>query len=203
MGTKIKNLVFDLGLVLLDWNREYLFGPYFNDKEKCDWFLSNVCDYAWNNSHDDGTPYAPTIVALKEKFPEWSKEIQMYYDEWTRTMGEQIPGMQEVLEELKARGYRLYALSNWSSETFYQIANRYPVLRLMDGYLISGDIGYLKPGKDIFRYFLEKYDLKASECLFVDDTLKNVEGCKAAGIDAVQFTGADAYRSELVRRGIL
>ena len=132
------NLIFDFGGVLIDWDPHHLYDPYFGDRARADWFLQNICTMEWNTQMDGGKPFAEGIAELSTRFPEWSKEIAMFHSQWTKMVGGPIPGMLELVRELKAAGHRLYGLSNWSAETFPLICHDYPVLKLLDGMVVSG-----------------------------------------------------------------
>ena len=132
------NLIFDFGGVLIDWDPHHLYDPYFGDRARADWFLQNICTMEWNTQMDGGKPFAEGIAELSARFPEWSREIEMFHSQWTKMVGGPIPGMLELVRELKAAGHRLYGLSNWSAETFPLICHDYPVLKLLDGMVVSG-----------------------------------------------------------------
>lgn len=132
------NLIFDFGGVLIDWDPHHLYDPYFGDRARADWFLQNICTMEWNAQMDGGKPFAEGIAELSTRFPEWSQEIAMFHSQWTKMVGGPIPGMLELVRELKAAGHRLYGLSNWSAETFPLICDDYPVLKLLDGMVVSG-----------------------------------------------------------------
>ncbi len=193
----IRNIIFDFGQVLVDWNPHYLFDPYFGDPDKATWFLDHICTNEWNRQFDAGKPFAEGLAELKAQFPEWTREIDVYWTEWTKMMGGPIPGMYELVADLKAAGYGVYGLTNWSSETFYQIEKNYPVFALLDGKVVSGDVRLLKPDAAIFRCLLDRYGLKAEESVFIDDTLPNVEGAHAAGLSGLHFQDAPTLREDL------
>ena len=132
------NLIFDFGGVLIDWDPHHLYDPYFGGRARADWFLQNICTMEWNTQMDGGKPFAEGIAELSARFPEWSQEIAMFHSQWTKMVGGPIPGMLELVRELKAAGHRLYGLSNWSAETFPLICDDYPVLKLLDGMVVSG-----------------------------------------------------------------
>lgn len=193
----IRNIIFDFGQVLVDWNPHYLFDPYFGDPDKATWFLDHICTNEWNRQFDAGKSFAEGLAELKAQFPEWTREIDVYWTEWTKMMGGPIPGMYELVADLKAAGYGVYGLTNWSSETFYQIEKNYPVFSLLDGKVVSGDVRLLKPDAAIFRCLLDRYGLKAEESVFIDDTLPNVEGARAAGLSGLHFKDAPTLREDL------
>src|SRR5262249_60026245 len=106
-------------------------------------------------------------------------------------------------EELGGRGHPLYALSNWSAETFPEARARFDVLRRFHTIVISGEVGVAKPDPRIYERFLERVGRRAAECLFIDDVAANVASARTCGFEALVFTGANALRIELVRRGLL
>ena len=193
----IRNIIFDFGSVLVDWNPERLYGPYFNDDAKMRYFLTEICPHAWNAQADAGRSTAEITEERVAVHPEWEKEIRMYFSQWIKMMGEQIPGMQELVEELKDRGYGLYGLTNWSAETFPLVKDNYPVFRLLDGIVVSGEEKIAKPDPGIFSILLQRYGLKPEECLFIDDNPGNVSTGESLGIRGLVFTSAAVLRSRL------
>lgn len=184
----IKNIVFDFGGVLVDWNPHYLYDGYFGSREKADWFLANICTMDWNVQMDGGKPFAQGIAELSAVHPQWSREIQMYFDRWMDMMGEEIPHMRELIQNLKRRGYHIFGLTNWSAETFCQVRHRYGIFDLLDGMTVSGEEHVTKPDQAIYRRLLERFSLVPGECLFIDDNAANVAGAIQAGMAAVRFT---------------
>lgn len=193
----IKNIIFDFGAVLLDWNPHYLYDPYFGDVEKAEWFLTNICTYPWNAQHDAGKLVAEGTAELVAQYPEWEKEIRMYYDEFEKMLSGQIADMEEYIKELKGRGFRIYGLSNWSVETFAMIRPKYPILDLMEDMVISGKEKVMKPDAKIYQIALSRFGIKPEESVFIDDNVNNIIGCEAAGIHGIVFKDAGQLRSDL------
>ncbi len=183
----IKNIIFDYGGVLLDWNPHYLYDPYFGDVEKAEWFLNNICTYEWNAQHDNGKPIAEGTAELIAEHPEWEREIRLYYDDFMKMMGGQIPGMEELVKGLKVNGYRVFGLSNWSVETFALVRPVYPVLNLMEDMVISGVEKVMKPDHRIFELALNRFGIKAEETIFLDDNPANVQAACELGIKGILF----------------
>ena len=192
----IKNIIFDFGAVLIDWNPHYVFDPYFGDPGKADWFLSNICTSEWNGEMDKGKPIVQGVAELSARFPEWAAEIELYFRDWKKMVGGEIPGSLDMVKRFKAAGYGIYGLSNWSAETFCQVEDEYPVLDLMDGKVVSGYENLLKPEPEIYRLLLSRYGLKAPECAFVDDNPANVAGADAVGIRGILFKSPSQVLSE-------
>lgn len=182
---------------MIDWDPHHLYDPYFGDRAKTDWFLQNICTMDWNLQMDGGKPFAEGVAELSAKYPEWSHEIGMFFHEWIKMIGGPIPGMLEFVQEMKAAGHGVYGLSNWSSETFPLIKDDYPVLQLLDGMVVSGYEGVTKPGPEIYNLLLQRYSLRASDCVFIDDNAANAAGAEAVGIRGIHFTGLEDLRSAL------
>ena len=193
----IKNIIFDYGGVLLDWNPHYLYDPYFGDTEKAEWFLTNICTYEWNAQHDNGKPIAEGTAELIALHPEWEKEIRMYYDDFMKMMGGQIPGMEEFIKDLKAKDYRVFGLTNWSEETFALVRHVYPVLDLMEDMVVSGIERVMKPDHRIFELALKRFGIEASETIFIDDNPNNVKAANEVGIRGILFQSRERLLSEL------
>ena len=194
----IKNIVFDYGSVLVDWNPHYLYDPYFGDREKADWFLTEICPYSWNILTDAELSFPEIVAERVAVFPEWKKEIEMYYEQWIKMVNpEPIAGMTEYVRELKARGYKTYGLTNWNKDTFALVRHQFEVFDILDGMVVSGEEGVKKPSPAFFRILLERFGLKAEESVFIDDIEKNVEGARALGFTGIRFTDRPALESVL------
>lgn len=193
----MKNIVFDFGGVLVDWNPHHLYDKYFGSREKAEWFLNNICLYSWNLQMDGGKPFAEGVAELQAEHPEWSEAIAIYHTRWIEMMNGEIEGMASVIRRLKAAGYGVYGLTNWSAETFPMVRDTYPVFQEFDGIVVSGEEHLLKPDAAIYKCLLERYDLQAEESLFVDDNADNVAGARNVGMKAIQFTSTEELEREL------
>ena len=193
----MKALVFDFGGVLVNWNPHHLYDSYFGSEDKATWFLENICTNEWNSQMDGGKPFHQGIAELTAKYPEYAQAIDVYYTRWIEMMGNEIEGMYELLQEYKAQGLLLLGLTNWSTETFCQVRDTYPIFKLMDGMVVSAEEHCIKPFPEIYRILLERFGLNACDCVFIDDRLPNVKGAEAVGMTGVLFTGAQALRAKL------
>ncbi len=193
----IRNLIFDFGSVLVDWDPHYLYVPYFGDASKAEWFLTEICPYTWNTQADAGRSLQEITEERIALYPQWEKEIRMYYDRWIEMMGGQIPGMEELVSDYKARGYGVWGLTNWSRETFPLVRHRYPVFDLLDGIVVSGEERTAKPGPELYRILLDRYALQAETCVFIDDSPRNAAGAEAVGIRGLVFRDAAQLRRDL------
>ena len=195
--SSIKNIVFDFGGVLVDWNPHHLYDKYFGSAEKATWFLENICRYSWNLQMDKGKPFAEGVTELQAIYPEWSEAIAIYHTRWIEMMGGEVDGTPDLLRRLKAAGYRVFGLSNWSMETFPLVRDEFPIFKELEGKVISGEELMVKPEPEIYHCLFERYSLVPSESVFIDDNADNVAGAKAVGMKAVQFVGAQALERTL------
>lgn len=200
----IKNIIFDFGGVLVDWNPHYLFDKYFNDINESNYFVENVCNSEWNAEMDGGKPFEQAVRERSAMFPKYAEALKLYQTNWMDTMGEEIPEMYDLIKSLKANGFPvIYGLTNWSAETFPTVQKTYRIFSLIDKIVVSGEVKQLKPNPEIFYTLLNKFNLKPEESLFIDDNLKNVEGAKAVGINAVLFRGVEKLREDLKNLRVL
>lgn len=197
-------VVFDLGNVVIEWDPRRLYRPLFaGDEEAMERFLAEVATPAWNTELDRGRPFAEAIAELSAAHPDHAELIEAYGQRWPETLGPPIEGTVAIMAELKATGVPLYALSNWSSETFPVARERHAFLAWFEGIVLSGEEGVAKPDPAIFQRLVERYDLHPSTTVFVDDSATNVEAAVALGFVGLVFVGSDALRRELVQRGVV
>ncbi len=193
----IKNIIFDFGGVLIDWNPHNLYDGYFGDKDKAQWFIDNVCTSEWNSQMDKGKPFDVGVAELVAKFPEWEKEIRVYQSRWHEMVTKEVPGMVQLLTDLKQSGYPIYGLTNWSDETMQDEFKRWDIFRLVDDMVVSGREKILKPDPALYNCLLTRFNLKPEECVFIDDNQKNVDAAERMGIHALHFEGAEKLRAAL------
>ena len=200
--TRRRSVAFDLGGVLIHWDPRLLFRKLLPSEDLVERFLAEVCTSDWNHALDGGLPLAEGIAERVARFPEHEPLIRAYGERFGEMMLP-MPASIALLDELRARGVGLYALSNWNADTFARTNALFPFLDVFDGLVISGRIGLAKPDPRIFGHLLEAHGLEAGDVLFVDDKAPNVEAASRAGIEGVLFEGAALLRAELVRRGLL
>jgi 2-haloacid dehalogenase len=196
-------VVFDLGGVLIDWDPRYLYRKLLADEAAVEEFLATVCTPEWNAEQDRGRPFAEAVAELVERHPAHAAAIAAYHERWTEMLGGEVPGTVAVLAELRAAGVPLYALSNWSAETFRLTRGRFPFLEWFDGLVVSGEERVTKPDRRIFELLLERFGLAPAATVFVDDSPANVAAARDLGIDAVHFRDAGGLRRDLAARGLL
>lgn len=198
----INTLIFDLGAVLIDWNPNYLYSKIFQEEEMR-FFLANICTPAWNEEQDAGRSLREATDLLIAQFPEHEANIRIFYDRWPEMLQGEIPDMIELLRVIKASGnYKLYALTNWSAETFPIAQERFEFLSWFDGIVVSGVEKDRKPFASFYTTLLNRYSINPDEALFIDDNLRNIKAAEQLGIHAIHFTNADELKPQLIEYGI-
>ena len=197
----IKNIIFDFGGVLVDWNPRYLYREHFQDESEMEFFLKNICTDEWNIQQDNGRLLTEGTELLQKQFPEHHSMIGLFYGEWEKMLKDSIPGTVAILYELK-KHYKLYGLTNWSAETIDIAYRRFPFFAEFEGILVSGVEKMIKPEHRIYRLLLDRYALKAEECIFIDDNEKNIVAAKEVGLHAIHFKNPNQLRVELEAFGI-
>lgn len=199
----IRNIIFDMGNVLLTYNPAYIASQLPVHDENRQLLIDNVFGASEWIHLDEGTMEEADFLALvQSRLPEQArKDARIALAEWHRHMVP-IDASYQLAKELKAAGYRLYLLSN-ASKRFHIYENSIPVFGLLDGRFISADYRCLKPQAAIYETFCSHFGLRPEECLFIDDVPANIAGGKAAGIDGVVFDGDVLHlRRELAVRGV-
>jgi 2-haloacid dehalogenase len=198
-----KVLVFDLGGVLIDWDPRHLYRKLIDDEDDIDTFLSEICTPEWNLKQDAGRALAEATVERISMFPEEKPLIEAFYGRWEEMLGGDIAETVEILRELKDRGETLYALTNWSGETFPIALQRFDFLQWFEGTIVSGTEKLAKPDPTIFHLLLDRYNLQANDCLFIDDSKVNIEAAGRIGFETHHFTSANRLRQYLTRSNLL
>ena len=195
----IKNVIFDLGGVLIDWNPDKVYKDVFNnDSEKMIHFYTKICTQDWNENQDAGYPMAKATEERVALFPEYEKEIRMFYGRWDDMLEDQIQGTVDILKELSDDpNYKVVALTNWSHETFPKAIAKFSFLQWFEGILVSGEEKTRKPFPEIYELTLSKFNLKAGESLFIDDNLRNIEAARKFGIHSIHFQSPEQLNKEL------
>ncbi len=192
MTKEIKNIVFDMGRVLLTFSPDVLLAPYFSDPEdraemkrrifeSGDWFLLDIGEVSEEEMLEKWVSESPERLetGIRGMFAEWQNYLLP------------IEGMTELLLLLKAEGYRLYLLSN-TSVRFREYCEKIEILRLLDGAYVSAFYHLVKPEPAAFRKACEVLAIDPEESFFVDDLPANVEGARSVGMRAFHFTDGNA-----------
>jgi len=198
MTSPIKAIIFDYGNVLIEWEPRYVYNRFFpNDPEGMERFFKEVDFLSWNAHQDKGRTFKEGVADLSGQFPHYTHLIQAYHDNWKDSIGISYTGTVEIMKQLKQKGYPLYGLSNWSAETFPYARSKFDFFELFDDMVISGLVGYVKPEPEIYHLMLEKIRKPAQECLFIDDSLPNIQQAQKMGFQTIHFKSSEQLADDL------
>lgn len=202
MTTAINHIVFDIGKVLIHYDPNIPYSRVIPDEAERAWFFANVCTHDWNVEQDRGRTWTDAEALLIEVHPGREEQIRAFRKYWNEMVPHAYEDSVAIMEGLIAEGRDVTMLTNFASDTFREAQARFPFLAKPRGVTVSGDIGLIKPDVAIYETHAKTFGLDPASTIFIDDSLPNVEGAKAAGWNAVHFVGADRLRSDLATYGI-
>ncbi len=199
----IKNVIFDCGRVIVHYNETYI-ASFFTENEEDAKLLGKIgmARKYWERFDLGILEDEEYKKEVKEELPErLHGNLDRLYDDWIGHCP-QIEGMPEIVEDVK-KNCKVYLLSNFNKSLRNQLY-KIPVLEKFDGLVISGEVKMAKPNPEIYQYLLHTYQLKAEECIFIDDLSTNIEVAKALGIHGYLFDGnVEKLRAYLTENGII
>jgi len=195
---KFDTIVFDLGGVLIDWNPDYVYRTIFHNEKDMRRFLDEICTAEWNDEQDAGRSLEEATELLVKKFPHEEKNIRAYYGRWEEMLRGPIDGTVDVLKALKDSGkYKLYALTNWSHETFPIALNRFGFLQWFDGTLVSGAEKIRKPFMEIYKLLIHRFHIHPHSAIYIDDNERNLAAPESLGMYTIHFESPGQLKEEL------
>ena len=199
---KLKNIIFDFGGVLVDWNPAYLYRNEFESESEMNYFLENICTPEWNIKQDEGRTLAEATETLQKEYPEHKEMIGLFYGRWEEMLKGDIKENVSVLKKLKEK-YPLYGLTNWSSELIDIAYKRFDFFKLFDGIVVSGDEKLIKPDPKLYDVLLNRYNIQANESLFIDDNEQNIVTARKMGFHTIHFIEGVDLEKEIKEMGLL
>lgn len=197
-------VIFDLGGVLIQWDPRHLYRKLFaGDEAAMERFLTSVCTTDWNERQDAGRSFAAGVDELRPHHPDKIELIEAFGRRFDEMIPGAVGGTVEIAAELKARRVPLYAITNWSAETFPPQRRRFEFLSWFEGIVVSGEEGVIKPDPRIFRILLDRYGVPAETAVFIDDVAANAAAASALGMHGIHFTSPGRLRLELEALGLL
>jgi 2-haloacid dehalogenase len=201
---KFDTVIFDLGGVLIDWNPDYVYRTIFQDENEMKRFYAEVCTPDWNEQQDAGRSLAEATEELVAKFPDQEQNIRAYYGRWEEMLKGPIDATVDILREIKESGkYRLYALTNWSAETFPIALSKYEFLHWFDGRLVSGEEKMRKPFPKFYQLMLDRFSINPSSSIYIDDNDRNLQPTRELGIHSIHFVSPEKLRQDLQNVGVI
>ena len=184
----VKKFLFDLGNVFFDWNPERILKPIFNDEERMNFFINNISFPLLDTRCDAGITIEVAVNDAVKKFPDFEKEIKLYYPNHGNMVGGFFQKTVDIFYKVKNLNYPCYVLSNWSAETYEGMEETYPFLKDFDGKIISGRDFLIKPDPAIYELAISRFDLVPQETLFIDDRLDNIEAAQKLNFQTIHLT---------------
>ncbi|HZY77950.1 MAG TPA: HAD family phosphatase [Cyclobacteriaceae bacterium] len=204
MDKKIDTVVFDLGGVLIDWNPRYLYRKIFKTEDEITWFMTNICTSEWNDLQDAGRSFADATEELVKKHPQHELPIRAWYGRFPETISGAIQPTVDVLTKIRdKKAHRLYALTNWSAESFPWAQQNFEFLSWFEGIVVSGVEKTRKPFPEIYELLLKRYSIDPARAVFIDDNIKNIKAANEAGLHTIHFTHAADLEEQLQRLNVL
>jgi 2-haloacid dehalogenase len=195
-------VVFDIGNVLLRWDPRCLYRTIFRSEDEMEDFLTRVLPPEWNLEQDRGRPWSEAEALQIAFFPGYAAEIRAWRARWIEMIPGAIQGTVAILEALKGQGVPLYAITNFASDTLREAKTHHAFLgHSFIDMVVSGDEKLLKPDPAIYRILLSRQNLRASDCVFIDDSKANVTAAAALGFHALHFTTPEVFAQDLQQLG--
>ena len=198
----IEAVIFDIGNVLIEWQPERHYDRVIGEEKRRAMFAA-VDLHAMNDRVDRGQNFQKVVTECAANYPEFSKEIMLWHDDWLHMASPAIPHSVKLLRALRARGVQVFALSNFGIETFKIALPVYPFLAEFDRSYISGHMGVTKPNAEIYRQVEADYGLPPDTLLFTDDRADNIDAARARGWQTHLFDGPAGWATRLVAEGLL
>jgi len=198
---EVKNIIFDFGGVLIDWNPKYVYKDIFKEESELEFFLNHVCNLEWNEKQDAGRLFKDGIAELVIKYPQYKREIELFYTNWIDMVGGEIEENIVLINELNPK-YQLFGLTNWSAETLPLVYDKYSFFKKLNGIIVSGEEKVTKPGKEIYNRLLSQYQIEPEYSLFIDDNEKNISTAKDMGFHTIHYRQGMSLREEMKKKDI-
>jgi 2-haloacid dehalogenase len=196
-------VVFDIGNVLVRWDRRNLFRKVFSDEARLERFLADACAMDFVSHTDVVADFSEAVAERAMAFPEFAEELKLFDARWIETLGAAIEENVVLLKRLRAAGRPVHALSNFAAEKFELARARHPFLDGFDVCVVSGHVGVAKPDRRIFEILFERVGRRPGELLFIDDSIANIRASEAAGMPAIHYRPGVDLESEFLARGAL
>ena len=201
----IKNIVFDMGNVLISFDRLFYCTRQSSSEEDRGLLLDEVFrGVEWTQTDRGSVTPEDAAASICKRLPErLHKSAKNIVTAWYKDGGLRIiPGMEELISSLKNNGYKTYLLSN-ASVLFYEYYKQIPAITMLDGIFLSADWRLLKPSEDIYRAFFARFSLTPAECFFIDDLPINIEGALNTGMNGFIFKGnIEKLKNALLESGV-
>ncbi|MEK6753333.1 MAG: HAD family phosphatase [Chloroflexota bacterium] len=202
MDSPITAIIFDFGNVFVNWDARNLYKRFFPNLEAVDSFLKKIRFAEWNAHQDAGRPFKEGVAKLSNQFPYHADLIQAFDTHWEESLGQTLQENIEIAKNLKQANWPLYLLSNFSTEKFEIVRRQHDFLTVFDDIIISGEHKLIKPYPAIFEFTLNRIKRQAKECLFIDDSLPNIETARKMNFITIHYQSPAQLKRDLYQLSI-
>jgi 2-haloacid dehalogenase len=201
----MRTVIFDLGSVLIGWRPQLVYQKLVPDPEVRAWFLAEVCRAPWDSRPVRENAFEEGLRRLAARSAGWAELVAAQHDSMLQTMlDNKMPMMAGMLEQLSAQGVQLLAITDLPGKALPQIRQTYPaILGQLTGIVVADEVGIWPPDPAIFEYTLRRFQARAQECLYVDESEANVQAAQSMGIASIQHSSIGPLRRQLRERGYL
>ena len=199
----IRHVVFDIGKVLIHYDPNIPFTRLIPNESERREFFATVCTHEWNLEQDRGRSWSEAEALLIDQFPDKAELIRAFRGHWHEMVSHAYDDSVDMMLDLIQQGRDVTMLTNFAADTFKEAQERFPFLKVPRGVTVSGEIGLIKPDREIYDTHVKSFDLDPAACLFIDDSQVNVDGAIAAGWQSVLFENPEKLRSDLTSFGVI
>lgn len=203
MSVRIEAVVFDVGNVLVRWDRRLPFVNHFTDPAEFDRFMDEVIPLSWHAEHDAGRAAAELVAERSALFPHYAPLIHDWFARFNESIPGPVEGSEALVEALHAGGVPLYAITNFGADTWAGFRPIFPLAERFRDIVVSGVEKLAKPDPAIYALAAARFGHAPQAMLFIDDSLPNVVAARECGWHAHHFVDAESLRAELAEFGLL
>lgn len=193
----IKNVIFDVGRVLFQWDLRHLFAKLIADSAELNWFLANVVTVQWHFEHDAGRAIPDMVAERIALYPEYETHIRAYAKRFNESIPGPVEGSLDIVDQLAANDVPLYAITNFGDEFWQGFRPTQPIFDHFTDIVVSGVEKIVKPDLAIYQLAIERFNIAPEKSLFIDDMPANIEAAQKLGIRGHLFRDAKTLRGEL------
>lgn len=194
----MKNIIFDIGRVLVAWEPNTVYQTYFNNDENAlQRFYAETEIFLANREMDRGGDFTKILTEISARLPHYREPLFYWKEKWEDMIIGTIEQSVAILKNLHKQGYALFGLTNWSTETFPIVKAKYDFFSCFCDIVVSGEVKCIKPEPQIYNILLQKHQLKACECIFIDDNLDNVQTAVNLGMNGIVFENPEQLEAAL------
>ncbi|MEV7430479.1 HAD family phosphatase [Nocardioides sp. NPDC092400] len=200
---RVEGVVWDFGNVLIDWDPVAAIAAGVGEGEARRFLAATDFDFmAWNHGPDSGGTWDDAEAEVRRTHPHWVEHALAYRANFAASLLGEVPGTADLVRELHAAGVPQWGLTNWSDELYPHAPERFEVIALLDGVVVSGTERVAKPDRRAYELVADRMGLPLAALAFVDDRASNIEAARALGMTGVLFTGAEDTRARLRSAGL-